>query len=279
MFAIATIRSIFLSIYSGDFYKDLYFKDKKIRFLALLFVIAAANFATILPFYSFTKSIISSNYDSIINLQKIEFKDQKLSVHNKDRPLILHYNNQPFAIVDTLNPAEKHFAEKFYIIVSKTGIFALDTHNNHYQKFDFVEYNNENSVWDQNTIKVVTEYLNNSSKFLIFAIAYPIGILITSIFLSLKLLFFSFVGFVYGKVSKVSFSIYGLLRIAVFAIIPSLLMQLGLILYLLLSDISVLEFYSILNRSLVTNLSLVIFIGYFFAALDTVRNAKKHLHN
>jgi hypothetical protein len=170
-------------------------------------------------------------------------------------------------------------SEKFHIVLSKNGAFSLNNTSKSYQQIDFSNYPDEDILWNDVTIKSTIHKILHHFDLPIFGIAYPALLMISLMFFSLKLIFFALIGFVYGKLSGIKLSIAGMLRVIVFSSIPSILIHLLLSLYLFATNASLIEFYGTANRPLVTNLALVIFIGYFFAALDSIRVTKKHLKN
>jgi len=279
MFIINSLRSILLCLHSGSFYKDLYFKDKKIRFLPVFLILAITNFITIFALYSLMRNTVIENADTLKSIQKIEFRNNKLSVEPQNNPLKIYDKNTPLIVFDTINKPEKYLSEKFYLVVSKSGVFLLNSTSKSYDEVYLSYYTQQNIIWDNSTIKSMIDKIIHNAELATFIIVYFIVLVVSLVFFSLKLLFFSLIGFLYGKLSDAALSLSGILRIAAFSAIPSVLIQILLNLYLLARNATVTEFYNTINRPLITNITLIIFIGYFFAALDTIRGTKKHIKN
>jgi hypothetical protein len=84
MFIINLLRSISLCFHSGDFYRNLYFKDKKIRFLPVFLILAITNFITVFIVYSLIKTTIIANADAIENVHQIEFHNKKTKYQDQE---------------------------------------------------------------------------------------------------------------------------------------------------------------------------------------------------
>lgn len=276
MFFSRFVKVSCLSFHSKEFYKDLYFNVKGVKFGYLLFILAISNLMLVF-FCSFSIRDFfdvssSSSKGSIIidQLPVMNIQNGIIHTENPSKPVEVEYYKNRIAIIDIDAFPEKYLNSKIPLFINKTSIYISDTAGGYYKALDFNNYFSGQALLDKEFFVQSFSVIRSTLLFSAFFVFYPLGLLLRCIFISMNLALFSLFAFLYGKISGINFYFKDIFRVSIFSSFPSLFIDLFIISYLFLYNRFFFDFYYKMHSPLKENFIFLLSVGYFFFALKSI---------
>lgn len=260
--------------YSKDFYIDLYHNVSGLKFHYLLAVLFIANLSFVVPTYTFLKNALESSAileDSNLNYiakqlpESFTIKDNALEIPETIPQVIFSENeNLPLLGFVTNNNLNSLKSKDVPVIIAKDGAYILADN-----QYLFINLSMHLPKEDSISPKMIAEQIKTvkNNWGILAGFFYIIATLAKAIFVCLNLLFFSIFGFLYMKLLKRTPRFLSIYRIAIFAVIPSIIIESIFNLYIALIKHSFFDFIDTVNSSFKSNVVFFVAIGYFYYAL------------
>jgi hypothetical protein len=265
-----------LAFHSKEFYKDLYFNVKGIKFGYLLFILAISNLMLIV----FCSSLISSMFDVsspssrgiliIEQMPMMQMKGGGLYADNQSKPVEIKDGKRKIAIIDIDAFPEKYINSRIPLFINKTSVYISDGGGGYYKILDFDTYFSDDNLLDKSFLIQIFSAFKTALMISAFLIFYPLGLLLRCIFLSLNLAVFSFFGLLYGKFVGLKLNFKDLFRVSIFTSFPALLIDCVIIFYLFLSNRFFFDFYYKMHSPSKENFIFLLSVGYFVFAVKSI---------
>ncbi|MCH9753472.1 MAG: DUF1189 family protein [Alphaproteobacteria bacterium] len=280
MFFIRFVKVISLAFHSKEFYQDLYYNVKGIKFGYLFFILAVSNlvivsFSTLSIASLFDVSTSSSRGSLIVDQIPLMRMDKgTLSIQSKLSVAEIRDYNNKIAVIDINSFPDKYLNSGVPLFINKSSVFISNGAGGYYKILDFVTYFSDDAILDKSFFIQMFKQLKLSLPFSAFFIFYPLGLLFRCLFLSANLAMLSFFGFIYGKFSGTKLYFKNLFRVSIFSSFPSLLVDFIIICYLFISNRFFFDFYYKIHSPMKENFVFILSVGYFFFAVKSICNAE-----
>jgi hypothetical protein len=210
----------FLSFFSTDFYRDVGLKWKGICFGYLLLLLAICWIPMMVRIHLGFAGFVKNEAPTIVDqVPEITITDGQVSIDEPQPYYVkLPDSNEVIAIIDTTGTIQS---------IEDTKAFCLLTKNSLIMK----QSNFETRTYDLSQVKSFTVSSSGIMKFLhiikkiLVIILYPIALLGSYIYRIIQALIYAAIGLLFASICKVSLKYDALLRLAVVAMTPCMIIK------------------------------------------------------
>lgn len=209
-----------LSFFSKDLYRDVGLSWKGLCFGYLLLLLAICWIPTMVRIHTGFSAFINNQAPPFIDqVPEITITDGQVSI-NEPQPYFIRVpdSNEIIAVIDTTGSIESPADANAFFLLTNNSIIARQS--------DF-----ETRSFDLSQVKSftvdsarITRWLNNIKKFLI-VIMYPVALLSSYVYRIIQALIYAAVGLLFASLCRVSLSYGALLRLAVVAMTPCIIIK------------------------------------------------------
>lgn len=277
MFVSRFFKIVSLTFYSKEFYQDLYFNIKSFKFSYLLTLLGVFYFALVFFSYSFINSLldVKGSVSIVEQLPEMSFEKGILSFKSDVNSVEINDRGNNLAIIDMNSFPEKYINSRIPIFINKSSIFMFNGITDYYKIMDFADYFHGDKILDKEFLRQVFASVKASLLFTVFLIFYPVGLLVKLLLLSANVAIFSLFGLLYGKIVGIKLKFKSVFRVAIFAMFPSIIVELISMCVVFAAHDSFFGFYYKLHSPIRENLVYVLSIGYFYFAIKAISDSKK----
>lgn len=209
-----------LSFFSKDLYRDVGLNWKGLCFAYLLLLLAICWIPGIVKFHmGFSAFIINDAPPIVDQVPEITITDGQVSIDESEPYYIkIPDSNDILAVIDTTGSIESPQDVNAFCLLTKTGIIMKQS--------DF-----ETRTYDLSKVKSFTlssdsimKFLHITKKFL-FIILYPVVLISSYVYRIIQALIYAAIGLLFASLCKVSLSYSTLLRLAIVAMTPCMIIK------------------------------------------------------
>ncbi|MHC4111217.1 MAG: DUF1189 family protein [Planctomycetota bacterium] len=208
-----------LSFFSKDLYRDVGLSWKGICFGYLLLLLAICWIPSMVRIHQGFAGFVKNDAPSVVDqVPEITITDGQVSI-DEPQPYFLRIpdNNQIIAVIDTTGTIESPADANAFFLLTNNSII---THS------DFETRTIDLSQVKSFTIDsaTITSWLHTAQKYLVI-ILYPLALLSSYVYRIIQALIYAAIGLLFASMCRVSLSYGALLRLAVAAMTPSIIIK------------------------------------------------------
>ena len=214
------LQSLWMSFYSRDLYKDVAtnWGGRAYLYLLLLIALSCGFFTYNVQRYINHRYPHFSQY-FVAQMPLVTVKDGILSTPENRPYFIRDENKEIFAVIDTSGKYQTPAAAKAPILVTRDSIMRYNEKNQETNIREIPKSSTTTTINPAVVNQTIQHYLNYA-----WLAIFPVMVALYYIYRLFQLLFYSVIGFIYSRMIGLRLSFSQIMRIAIFALTPPIVL-------------------------------------------------------